>query len=90
MATAAAYYRSGQEEIVSVGVAVPLGADLAKHYKGVSVRSSGWKEALDGTAELDIPDPRMRFLFESAKRTLTLLSAASRSVIRWARKPWAQ
>ena len=74
MATAAALFRIKGGEPRKMNTSVTLERDLKGLSKDVDVRLS-WQDAVRGTAELRIPDERMRFLYDSAVRTLLLLSA---------------
>ncbi len=74
MATAAALFDLTKKQARDLKISVTLERDL----KSVSLRANrerSWQDALQGTAELRIPDERMRFLYDAAVRTLLLLSA---------------
>ncbi|TVQ34377.1 MAG: hypothetical protein EA376_00220 [Phycisphaeraceae bacterium] len=66
MATAAAMYEIEPGAASSVTVRVPLGE--------VTQTAPTWASALDGVAELRVPDERYQFLYDAALRTLTILS----------------
>ena len=76
MATAAAYFHPEEGEEVSVAIDVPLQPDLEKHFRHAEIGARSWDKFLDDTPRLEINNDRMAFLFEAAKRTLILLSAA--------------
>lgn len=65
MATAAALYRLEPGQPRRVGLTVPL-EEPARPAAG------GWPRALEGHCRLELPDARMRFLYEAAIRTLIL------------------
>ncbi len=68
MATAAAMYRlrSGQERTITAEI------PLAERCSGRALPS--WQQALAGHCRLDVPDHRVRFLYNAAIRTLVLHS----------------
>ncbi len=74
MATAAALFRIRAGETRELGTSVTLERDLKDLSKPPDVRLS-WQDALRGTAELQVPDVRMQYLYDAAVRTLLLLSA---------------
>lgn len=79
MATAAALFAVPPGERCEVLTRVPLEPnDTRKHTgpgeDGVSP-AQAWSSFRSGTARLSVPDPRMRFLYETSLRTLILLSA---------------
>ena len=71
MATAAALFRLDANQARGLVASVTLERDL----KGRADCKRSWQTATQGTAELRIPDERMRFLYDAAVRTLLLLSA---------------
>ncbi len=74
MATAAAMFRlNGESRHVSVSV--DLEQDLPPRLKKRKYQGCTWAECLDGVARLDIPDHRIQSLYDTALRTLLLLSA---------------
>jgi hypothetical protein len=80
MATAAALFPVSRAEEGSVQVQIPLGGDLTKimpfsprPFPGPIIES--WEKALSSVAALDVPDEKIRFLYDAAIRTLILLSA---------------
>ncbi len=68
LATAAALFRTDSGASRRLRVRVPL-----RREADLPVRA-GWDEALAGTARLDVPDARLRFLYDAAVRTLVLHS----------------
>ncbi len=75
LATAAALYRLQPNETREVGVEVPLSGDVEStplFRTGADVET--WKVATSEAARLRVPDPRFRFLYEAAVRTLVLHS----------------
>lgn len=76
MATAAAYFHSRPDGSTSVEIDVPLKPDLKKNFNDQLVSGSAtWNDALSKTSRLKIENESISYLFESAKRTLILLSA---------------
>lgn len=69
MATAAAGYRVQAGAPRTVALRTPLVAQA-----DAGAISPGWSAALAGSCALEVPDPRFQKLFETAKRTLILLS----------------
>ncbi|MFQ5774975.1 MAG: hypothetical protein ACE5GS_10680 [Kiloniellaceae bacterium] len=68
MATAAALFRLEPGVARRLCVRVPLeGQRAARRAPG-----AGWRDSLRGCCALDVPDPRFRFLYEAALRTLVL------------------
>jgi hypothetical protein len=76
MATAAATFAADEEGRAAVEVTVPLEADLQRHFPGEIPGSRPWDSALQDAAALEVPDARVTFLYEAARRTLVLLSSA--------------
>lgn len=74
MATAAALFRIRAGVPRELSIAASLEHDLKDLPKPADTRRT-WADALDGTAELRIPDARMQFLYDAAVRTLIHLSA---------------
>ena len=74
MATAAALFKLSKNQARELNISVTLERDL-KGLPRRNHRENSWQSALQGTAELRIPDERMRFLYDAAVRTLLLLSA---------------
>jgi hypothetical protein len=76
MATAAMVFALDPERSEPIEIRIDLTDQLAD-AGGKSIRSpaTSWPEALATTAVLDIPDARLRFLYDAALRTLILLSA---------------
>jgi hypothetical protein len=75
MATAAALFRLEAGEPRELTVCASIGRDLEEVPQQRGKRNRTWQEAVQGCAELHIPDARMKFLYQAAVRTLLLLSA---------------
>ncbi len=77
MATSAAIYSVAGDGIREVSLRVPLtGEEVRSRFTAQPPPSSKtWSSALSGAAELEIPDPKIRFLYDAALRSLILLSA---------------
>ena len=77
MATAATVFRLPPGESREVVLRVPLSSkpekDLVDPLPAGHVYP-GWRESLEGTASLEVPDSRFQFLFDAAVRTLILHS----------------
>jgi hypothetical protein len=76
MATGAAVFPADAQGRAQLEVAVPLDVDLRRHFPEVIVGFHSWEDALRDTANLEISDARVSFLYEAARRTLVLLSSA--------------
>jgi hypothetical protein len=74
MATAAALFRIEAGKPRELTVSVTLERDFKELEKPADLKTT-WREALMDAAELAIPDQKMKFLYDSAVRTLVLLSA---------------
>lgn len=74
MATAAALFRLEAGHPRDLEVSVGLESDMKK-FKATDPPKPKTAVATDQTAKLDIPDARMRFLYDAAVKTLLLLSA---------------
>ncbi|MFP4069209.1 MAG: hypothetical protein ACLFVC_03425 [Opitutales bacterium] len=74
MATAAALFRLEPGRPRKLEVSVGLGRDL-KDAPAHADASLSWADATADCAKLQIPDERMRFLYDAAVHTLILLSA---------------
>ena len=72
MATGAALFLLEAKQARELEIRVTLERDLKPVTKRVETRRN-WREAMTGTAELRVPDRRMRFLYDAAVRTLMLL-----------------
>lgn len=75
MATGAAMFRLHAGRPKSLTVSVTLQRDL-EELAAPADPGLSWSEALAGTSRLRLPDPWMQFLYDSAVRTVTLLSSA--------------
>jgi len=76
MATAAAFFPVEAGTGKDLELRIPLDDELKRacpdHNRSVA---NGWRPAMKGTARLSVPDEKFRRLYESALRTLVLLSA---------------
>jgi hypothetical protein len=73
MVTSAAFYRVAayeQDREFTLSVPLPLSEKFPDRRSSVS-----WTEAEKQTADLQIPDPKIKFLYDTATRTLIHLSA---------------
>ncbi len=75
MATAAAMFSMDANAGANIEVRIPLDEELRKDKKTWRTSSRTWTSVLGHTACLAVPDPRIRFLYDAAVRTLILLSA---------------
>ncbi len=76
LATLAALFPLDDSGVAEIEVRTDLQRDLpSKCPRSRVALADQWKEAIAGTARLSIPDPRMRFLYDAAVRTLLMLSA---------------
>ncbi|MGC9490071.1 MAG: hypothetical protein ACP5CD_02440 [Thermovirgaceae bacterium] len=80
MATAAVFFPLSRGGKTAVALRIPLDSDLPK--KGLSriaksplPAKESWQKALSQRPSLDVPDGKIRFLYDAAVRTLILLSA---------------
>jgi hypothetical protein len=78
MATAAATFHVHAGEPLTVGATVELSREkpvpIRARSRAHSPGALSWDEALTGTPELDVPEPRWKFLHDAALRTIVLLS----------------
>ncbi len=75
MATSAAFFRIPAHQRIQVSLSVDLKEDIPGHIR-VSDRTSGsWQRYLANTACLAVPNERFMMLYDTAVRTLILLSA---------------
>jgi hypothetical protein len=70
LATAAVLYRLGQDGTAEVSAS--LGLPLPKAAEQAALTS--WQDSLRGVCRLDVPDGRIRFLFDAAAHNLVLHS----------------
>jgi len=75
MATAAAFFSLSSGTQKDIQVRVPLKEDPLIKPATQKKAACSWEHMLARTARLNIPDEKMRFLYNSAVRTLILLSA---------------
>ena len=74
MVTAAAVFdldQGGGE----IELRIPLDGELKRDFPNAPRPIRSWEDSLAPTARLEVPDERFRFLYDSALRTLVLLSA---------------
>jgi hypothetical protein len=79
MATAAALFPLDSSGSTTVSATVPL-LDPAGPAPDIRVENrrpaaKAWKSRIDAAARLDVPDDRVRFLYDAAVRTMLLLTA---------------
>jgi hypothetical protein len=76
MATTALFFPLGNHATETLTVQIDLQDQLdADGLAALRRAGNSWSEALSTSAVLDIPDRRIRFLYDAAVRTLLLLSA---------------
>ena len=80
MATAAALFPFKKGDKGSLEIRVPLKEDLPKKTftrttTAYRTPRESWKDVLSEAASLNVPDEKLRFLYDSALRTLVILSA---------------
>lgn len=80
MATAAAFFPISGEGNKTVAIRVPLDSDLPKKRTTRPLTSpppanESWRDILSVTPSLNVPDEKIRFLYDAAVRTVILLSA---------------
>ncbi|MFP4261294.1 MAG: hypothetical protein ACLFS1_09465 [Opitutales bacterium] len=74
MATGVALFRLKGGQARELEVSVGLDPHV-KQIPAEKAREQSWPSAMEGTAQLRIPDARMQFLYDAAVKTLLLLSA---------------
>ncbi|MFP4548480.1 MAG: hypothetical protein ACLFQM_10125 [Fidelibacterota bacterium] len=74
MATAVMLFEIDENQ-KEVNLRIPLQVEYKKQYSGEINLSNSWPEILEKTAELSIPDEKIKFLYDSAIRSMILLSA---------------
>ena len=72
LASAAAAYRVGADSTCKTVYRVPLKLGTSTAHR--PVRTTGWKEFNQDRTRLQVPDARMREVFESSQHTLALLA----------------
>ncbi len=76
MATAAALFPIAAGTKQTLKTHVPLDhVESTRAYRAVATSGRNWKQALQGTAGLSIPDKKIEFTYNAAMRTLLLLSS---------------
>lgn len=75
MATSAAFFPVAPEDTGHVKLSVPLMSELHRASPGYRASAENWHSCLEGTARLTTPDEEINRLYDSALRTLVLLSA---------------
>ena len=58
-----------------VEIRIPLGDELKREFPKAEVRTDSWESALQGAARLEIPDNRLKYIYDCAVKTLVHLSA---------------
>ncbi len=74
MASSAALFSMDGHQSKDLEIQIDLGEEFQGHPKE-KPQPKTWEEVCKETAQLQLPDSRIRFLFEAAKRTLIQLSA---------------
>ncbi|WP_035105640.1 hypothetical protein [Desulfohalovibrio reitneri] len=75
MVSAAALFRLKAGKPREMRLKISLESDLKEHYPEARPRGETWSGILEETAGLDIPDERVKYVYDSAVRTLVMLSA---------------
>ncbi|MCF8110676.1 MAG: hypothetical protein K9J85_04225 [Desulfobacteraceae bacterium] len=75
MATSAAFFKLPENGEETVRISVDLKQDMASENRRKTGRVRTWKERVSGAAVLQVPDDKFQFLYDTAIRTLFLLSA---------------
>jgi hypothetical protein len=75
MVTAAALFQLKKDADYPLEVRVPLTEELKRENRQTPQLQQNWQDALAETSRLQIPDSKIRFLYDAALRTLLLLSA---------------
>ncbi|MBD3426427.1 MAG: hypothetical protein GF409_04255 [Candidatus Omnitrophica bacterium] len=74
LCTAAALFKiepGGERDIT---VSVPLGEEEDRSGKGVGIIQEKWKDTVSGVTRLEIPDEKIKYLYDASIRNLILLS----------------
>lgn len=74
LASAAAVYDVQANEPFQLEATIDLSADKSIKTMLPRGRPASWAQALQGTARLDVPDPDVRYLYDSSLRSLLILS----------------
>lgn len=77
MATAAACFRFDGTHAAQIEARMELRQEKTKIRVSVAKqeKKKGWADYMNDSADLQVPDEKIRFLYEAAVRTLILLSA---------------
>ena len=76
MATAAALFPAGGADRRTIHHRMTLESELPRRHLFTAGQSdAAWRDSLDGTATLSVPDEKIQFLYDAAIRSLFLLSA---------------
>jgi hypothetical protein len=75
MATAAAVYNLQNNHWKQLNIRIPFQEETASPIRGISKNIQNWSSVLKNTACLEIPDGTIQYLYDTAVRTLILLSA---------------
>jgi hypothetical protein len=76
MATAVGLFALAENMDYPLEISVPLAEELQREHLQTAQIQPGMKDALSGAARLQVPDSKIRFLYDAALQTLLLLSAA--------------
>ena len=75
MATSAAFFRLAEDAPGNVRLSVDLEGDMPSAAKRRNIQTRSWSWHLSDTARLKVPDEKIQFLYDTAVRSLLLLSA---------------
>ncbi|MBA2880437.1 hypothetical protein HNR65_000755 [Desulfosalsimonas propionicica] len=75
MATSAAFFRLEENQARRIRVSVDLENDMPPASERRKITLGSWQEHLSDTARLRVPDEKIQFLYDTAVRSLLLLSA---------------
>ncbi|MEZ5326782.1 MAG: hypothetical protein R3F19_17175 [Verrucomicrobiales bacterium] len=75
LATAVSVYRLESGRPFDLSLRVPLARELAEVGKRDTFNPETWREAESKSAELQVPDEKLQFLYDSAIHTMHMLSA---------------
>jgi hypothetical protein len=75
MATSSALFSLEENLPRELQLRIPLDEEFKGHPPPAKSSSSTWRTVLEESAQLQIPDERISFLYQAAARTLVLLSA---------------
>jgi hypothetical protein len=75
MATAAALFPLEPGEELELEIRVPLGEELKREFPKADTSRTSWPNVRNGTADLNVPDANIKYIYDCAVHTLILLSA---------------